>query len=143
MEAIGVERARASAEAADLVLWLGSPDDRPERAIQILAKADLGVPGEGEGIAVSAKTGFGLVNLAALLVDEAKRLLPREGEVALNARHRAALADVGDALRDAEGDLLVVAESLRRSRAALDRITGRAGVEDMLDALFGRFCIGK
>ena len=40
-------------------------------------------------------------------------------------------------------DLLIVAESLRRARVALDRITGRAGVEDMLDALFGRFCIGK
>jgi len=29
------------------------------------------------------------------------------------------------------------------ARQALDRITGRAGVEDMLGALFGRFCIGK
>jgi tRNA modification GTPase len=29
------------------------------------------------------------------------------------------------------------------ARLALDRVTGRAGVEDMLDALFGRFCIGK
>ena len=27
--------------------------------------------------------------------------------------------------------------------SALDRITGRAGVEDMLDALFGAFCVGK
>ncbi len=27
--------------------------------------------------------------------------------------------------------------------AAFDRLTGRAGVEDVLDALFGRFCLGK
>ena len=40
-------------------------------------------------------------------------------------------------------DLLIAAEALRQARVALDRITGRAGVEDMLDALFGRFCIGK
>jgi len=143
VEAMGVERARASAEAADLVLWLGPPDDRPERAIQILAKADLGVPA-GEGVAVSSATGLGLETLTALLVHEAARLLPREGEVALNSRHRAAIAEVGAALRDADrDDLLIAAEALRRARAALDRITGRAGVEDMLDALFGRFCIGK
>jgi tRNA modification GTPase len=48
-------------------------------------------------------------------------------------------------LEDANGtqDLILCAESLRRARTALDRVTGRGGVEDMLDALFGRFCIGK
>ena len=41
------------------------------------------------------------------------------------------------------GDPLVVAEHLRRARGAFDRLTGKAATEDMLDALFGRFCIGK
>ena len=40
-------------------------------------------------------------------------------------------------------DLILLAERLRLASGALDRITGRAGVEEMLDALFGRFCIGK
>jgi tRNA modification GTPase len=40
-------------------------------------------------------------------------------------------------------DLLIVAEALRLARVAFDRLTGRATTEDMLDALFGRFCIGK
>jgi tRNA modification GTPase len=39
--------------------------------------------------------------------------------------------------------MLLAAEALRQARLELDRITGRGGVEDMLDALFGRFCIGK
>jgi len=39
--------------------------------------------------------------------------------------------------------LVLVAEELRRARIAFDRLTGRAGVEDVLDALFGRFCLGK
>jgi tRNA modification GTPase len=43
----------------------------------------------------------------------------------------------------AEHDLLIVAEQLRSARLAMDRLIGRSGVEDMLDALFGRFCIGK
>jgi len=36
-----------------------------------------------------------------------------------------------------------MAEGLRIARSAFDRLSGRAGVEDMLDALFGRFCLGK
>ena len=43
----------------------------------------------------------------------------------------------------AEDDLVLAAESLRAARVAFDRLTGRAGVEDVLDALFSRFCLGK
>jgi tRNA modification GTPase len=43
----------------------------------------------------------------------------------------------------AESDPLLIAEGLRLARQAFDRLTGRTGTEDMLDALFGRFCIGK
>jgi tRNA modification GTPase len=70
--------------------------------------------------------------------------LPAQGEVALNARHRQAIEEAAHALAEAASkDLLIAAEALRHARAALDRVTGKAGVEDMLDALFGRFCIGK
>ena len=41
------------------------------------------------------------------------------------------------------GLALLVAEELRRVRLAFDRLIGRATTEDMLDTLFGRFCIGK
>jgi tRNA modification GTPase len=72
-------------------------------------------------------------------------LLPREGEVAINARHRVLVAECLAALREATAahDLIIASEALRHARGALDRVTGRAGVEDMLDALFGQFCIGK
>ena len=43
----------------------------------------------------------------------------------------------------AETDPLLVAEALRQARLAFDRLVGRASTEDVLDALFGRFCIGK
>ncbi len=147
IEAIGVARARTVMEAADIILWLGPPEDCPrsKRAILVRTKADLDPPPRAHDIAVSAVTGEGLAELAALLIARAAAFLPAEGETALNARHRAALADAADWLGEAEraDDLLIAAESLRQARAALDRITGRAGVEDMLDALFGRFCIGK
>jgi tRNA modification GTPase len=145
VESIGVARARASAEAADLLLWLGSPEEAPAKAILIHPKSDLGLPPGAAGLAVSAKTGEGLDALIRILIQRSAGLLPAEGEVALNRRHRAALAGALGGVDEAEttSDLLVAAEALRRARVSLDRITGCAGVEDMLDTLFGRFCIGK
>jgi len=40
-------------------------------------------------------------------------------------------------------DFVLAAENVRAARVAFDRLTGRAGMEDVLDALFGRFCLGK
>ena len=145
VETIGVDRARQSAGMADIVLWLGAPEEAPSGAIRVHAKSDLGpAPAEAEA-AVSVVTGHGLDELGRMLIQRSMDFLPGEGEVAINARHRASLKDSLEALAEANEskDLLITAESLRRARAALDRITGRAGVEDMLDTLFGRFCIGK
>jgi tRNA modification GTPase len=36
-----------------------------------------------------------------------------------------------------------MAEALRIARLSFDALLGRTTTEDMLDALFGRFCIGK
>jgi tRNA modification GTPase len=145
VEAIGVDLARRSVDAADLVLWLGAPEEAPAGAILVQSRIDL-QPAERDADArVSAETGEGMDALVALLIARARDLLPGEGEVALNARHRAAIALAAEQLREAEGsrDLLIAAECLRQARVALDQVTGRAGVEEMLDSLFGRFCIGK
>ncbi|KAJ1724871.1 mitochondrial splicing system protein, partial [Coemansia biformis] len=62
-------------------------------------------------------------------------------------RHRHHLRRCLDRLRAFErtGDGMAVlgAEELRAAAAALGRITGRVGTEDVLDALFSQFCIGK
>jgi tRNA modification GTPase len=157
IEAIGIDRARSAVEAADILLWLGSPAESPDhpRAIKIAAQADRW---RGDAVAesdaercdliLSAATGEGMEALHRAIVVQARTLLPREGEAALRQRQRAALAEARDwlqiDLRSREAnDLILLAERLRLAATALDRITGRAGVEDMLDALFGRFCIGK
>jgi tRNA modification GTPase len=146
IETIGVERAHQSLAAADLVLWLGEPADCPaDGAILVQPKADLAVESRRADLAVSARTGAGMEELVRLLLERSRALLPVEGEVALNSRHSAIL---GECLRHlaaaaAEQNPLVASEELRLARAALDRITGRAGVEDMLDVLFRSFCIGK
>lgn len=144
VEAIGIDRARSEAEQADLLLWLGSADAAPAHPglILIAAKADLHI---GQGLPVSALTGEGVVELTKALVAHASLLLPKGDEIALDRRQHDLLAAAYEALcRAVElSEPVLVAEELRVARLAIDRISGRSGVEDLLDALFGRFCLGK
>ena len=147
IEAIGVERARGELDQADLVLWLGPEGEGPAAAWEIAAQVDRG-DGAQKPTArhrVSAVTGEGLDALRADLLAVARDCLPKPGAVALNQRQHALLARASGALLDARAarDPLIVAEGLRLARTAFDALVGRATAEDMLDALFGRFCIGK
>lgn len=145
IESIGVARARDALSTADLILWLGDADDAPKGALQIAAKSDLGKSRPIVGLPVSARTGEGLVELKETLLARARGLLPKPGALALNHRHRSILAETFGELEIAtrSSDPLIIAEHFRNARNHLDRLTGRAGVEDMLDALFGGLCIGK
>jgi tRNA modification GTPase len=146
VESIGVDRARARLASADLVLWLGDPAESPERGgtIWVHPKCDLPEPAREADIRVSALTGEGVPALVELMAERARGLLPAEGEATANARHRQAIGAALAHLHEARSpDMLIAAEALRQARLELDRVTGRAGVEDMLDMLFGRFCIGK
>lgn len=147
VERIGIARAAHAVDDADILLWLGDPATAPisSATIKLAARCDVaGVRAGVVDLSVSAVTGQGMDRLRALLVERAAALLPRESEIAINARQRAALGEAMSALRLGDmPDALLFAEGLRMARLALDRVTGRAGIEDMLDGLFGRFCIGK
>jgi tRNA modification GTPase len=145
VEAIGIVRAQAELERADLVLWLGPGGEGPRGAWEIASKADLPdfAPKAAARASVSAATGEGIDALKRALAVEARSAMPRLGEVALNLRQHDLLAQAAAALAEREADLLLGAERLRLARTAFDRLVGRASTEDMLDALFGRFCIGK
>ena len=147
IEAIGIERARTALERADVVLWLGSEGEGPAGAWEIAAQIDRADHAHkvAPRHAVSVVTGQGIEVLRSDLVATARAAMPRPGEAALNARQHALLAEARSAI--VEGmhlrDPLVAAECLRLARVAFDALIGRATTEDMLDALFGRFCIGK
>jgi tRNA modification GTPase len=147
IEAIGIDRALSELQRADLVLWLGAEGEGPQRVWEIAAQADR--EGFGPKVAarftLSATTGVGLGELKTALVEVARDALPKPGEAALNARQHARLSEAAEALAAAQclSDPLLVAEELRRARVAFDRLIGRTTTEDMLDTLFGRFCIGK
>ena len=146
VESIGIGRARQAAERADILLWLGDPAELPGHmaAVQLSAKADLRSE-DGAGLPVSAVTGQGIAELFETLVSAAGTLLPRGDELALDRRQHDLLEVAAAALSRATllADPVLIAEELRIARTSIDRIAGRAGVEDLLDALFARFCLGK
>jgi tRNA modification GTPase len=132
IEAEGIKRAERRAHEAQLVITLFAADQPPDsetlrwigpEALVLVNKCDLapapamiaGVP----AIAISARQGTGLDALRDRLAEVALRLTGAgQGNQLTRPRHRAALF-------------------------ALGRLTGRVGVEEILDIVFRDFCIGK
>lgn len=150
IERIGIERARNAMGAADILLWLGDVDAAPAHTNPLLLHPRCDQPGRehappGADLSISAATGTGMQALLARIATLGRSLMPRVNDVTLDRRQREAVArcsaGVGESVK--EVDLVLIAESLRAVRRVLDELTGRAGTEEMLDALFGRFCIGK
>jgi tRNA modification GTPase len=149
IESIGISRALGAFANADMILWLGEEGQGPEHPalVELDAKADTsgGRMKSDDAIRVSAKTGEGLAVLVEMIATRAKTMLPPIDGYAVNARQRALLGDAAFALAGgaASLDWLIVAEQLRQARLALDALTGRAHTEDLLDIVFGTFCVGK
>jgi len=163
VEQEGIRRALQRAGQADLVVWLvdasnaqggdsvGMPDVGVDKLV-VLSKADLvdagRLPPVAKTIRVSAVTGQGIDVLTGLLADAARaRIGSDEAPALTQARHRChleqGLGSLRAALAQPAGATELGAEDLRRAADALGRVTGAVDVEDVLDAVFGRFCIGK
>ncbi|MEM9708358.1 MAG: tRNA uridine-5-carboxymethylaminomethyl(34) synthesis GTPase MnmE [Pseudomonadota bacterium] len=149
VEAIGIGRSRTRIDAADLRVLLA--DDEPATGIDlrpgdilVAGKADLSGAKDG----VSGVTGQGVHEL---MVRVSKELGTRVASAGVfdRERHRVAAKYAFGAL-DAAKDALsdgapteIAAEEIRAAVLALDKLIGRVGVEDVLDEVFARFCIGK
>ena len=161
VEAEGVARATALIDAADLVLRLVPCADAVDgqsvagggTELRVWSKCDQVPDGSAPrgGVRVSAVTGEGLPELrtaiAARLAERAAKsaeetgadVTTRQKECLLAAQ--AALARADDAL--AGTDWVVAANELRGAAEALGRMLGKVYSDDLLDALFSRFCVGK
>ena len=158
IEAEGIARARARAERADLVLWLNaadkvdvdSPPKLPVDVWRVTTKIDLAPVAVSVGdAAVSVRSGAGLEALMTKLADYVRERLPHEG-VALLTRQRhvqacekakMALSRIVASGPDLALDLL--SADLHEAARALAQVIGLIDVEQVLDDIFSRFCIGK
>lgn len=166
VEQEGIRRTLQTAAEADLVLWLVDPYAPvltlprdlaavADHVLVVLTKSDLlagGAPSilPDDGVVISSKTGEGLADLSGRIAAIARDSLASGeslGPVLTNARqrghaaaaHRALLTFLQSPLELTE----LRAEDLRQAANALERFTGRIDVEDVLDGIFSRFCIGK
>ena len=159
IEAEGVRRARARAEAADLRLWILAPGDpegsaagfvRPDDLL-VFTKADIdraAPPPDREALVVSTETGEGLAALHDWLAARlARDLSGSDFPAVTRERHRRRLGEALAAVETGRAALDVAPEmagdDLRRAADALARVTGAIGVEDILGEVFSTFCIGK
>ena len=158
IEREGVRRALASAEEADIVIWVDAPDVADDAAddmaldwrsaadMRLANKSDVARPDDDGALRLSAKTGDGAEALLAAL---GRLVLQKTGSgesaPVTRARHFAILREVLAHIEAAQqADALeLAAEDLRLAQRALGRMTGTVDVEQLLDVVFADFCIGK
>ncbi|MGC8534408.1 MAG: tRNA uridine-5-carboxymethylaminomethyl(34) synthesis GTPase MnmE [Rhizomicrobium sp.] len=160
IEAEGIRRSLARARSADLRLLLldaSAPQTsdlvplevRSTADIVVWNKIDLARAPEAGGLAISARTGEGVLDIMETLAERVRERLefPSEAPVLTRARHRNAVEEAVTALKRAllvpEGAPELMAEDLRLAGRALGQITGAVDVEELLDVIFKDFCIGK
>jgi tRNA modification GTPase len=169
IEVEGIRRSRLSFERADLILHVLDasqplmPEDKQylrefsgKKRLFIANKTDLArqieLPADiSPLVEVSCVTGSGIEHVkdaikSAVWSGEIKAEML---QVMINSRHQDALRRAAEALRRSlealrgELSLELVALDLHIAVNALGEIVGKTTTEDLLDSIFGQFCIGK
>ena len=158
----GIKRAQEWAKTANSRLILLEPSTEagflerlkpnPECDLVVLNKIDL-LPRDfkkEQTLAISLKDEIGLDKLLnGLKKIVSKNMVGQEPPVITRTRHREALQSCLNSIKSAKTALLsdeepeIVAEELRAATKSLGRVVGAVDVEDLLDVVFGDFCIGK
>ena len=157
IETIGIERAKERAKDADLVLFLEDMSDPSKlsppdgvSSIVIGTKVDRcqQVSGDQYALMISTTTGQGMNTLLKIIGDRAFDAIGKRGDILPSRlRHIELLEDAQNylvaALRASDALLELKAENLRLASNHIGKLAGAVDVEDLLDAIFSQFCIGK
>ncbi|NDF12925.1 MAG: tRNA uridine-5-carboxymethylaminomethyl(34) synthesis GTPase MnmE [Proteobacteria bacterium] len=164
IEQEGIRRAKARAGESDLTILLFSAETFPQidketaaqkgpHALQVVSKIDLNA-----GAEPSLPKGFIPLSTHAAITDAFMQALTKELRALAGVdndilftreRHRAALTECHTELeaclqsRGREAPIELSSEHIRRAAQAIARIIGTIDTEEILDVLFGSFCIGK
>ena len=151
VEKIGVERSFVEAKDADLTIILNDKGLSFEgvKHIHVFNKSDIKSPNKKYDISVSAKTGKNVKKLKeiiynSLISDKTKTDTLLTSKRQYNAM-KSALKHIKDAysLLVAEDSIELLVEDINRSISFLDSITKKTTKDDVLDAVFSSFCVGK
>ncbi len=170
IEQEGIRRAHDHIDRADINIWvvdgsvnlsdiernhIGATD--AERCIVVINKADLGkivTPDDFAGLTAvvcGARDGGGMDALKKAIALKLGVIEAAVPHAAISERHRKIIQDVLNLLNEAESllspdreELTVVAAGVvRTALESLGEVTGRTYHNELLDNVFGRFCVGK
>ena len=173
VENIGVEKSKQFIEKADLVLLvldaskelenedievINQIKENKKKVIVLLNKIDLNKKINLEGhnleniVEISAKDNIGIEDMQekiySYIVEEDVEN-SSEKLIITNIRHKTALEKTKDAIRnifetiDMGLPMDLISVDLKEALDSLSEITGEISSEDILDHVFGNFCVGK
>ena len=171
-EAIGVSRSIRAMEEADVVLWVidgsepelscgvGGEELRPPSGtVVVLNKSDLPQKitedqlraeyPDAEIVSISAAKGAGIEELKEIVFRRVSGAARSREATPSTARQMECLTEAGKAIDEAAASLEAGAGSdatiacVAEARAALSSLLGLDAAEDLLDKVFGSFCVGK
>ena len=164
VEKIGVDKAKARIDGADIILFVkdaSTKDTAEDKEIKslikdknhiiVLNKTDLISekiePKENE-ILISAKNNIGIDNLKNKLYELSNTSPAMHSNIIItNERHKDALTranqSICNAIENMEMSLDLISIDLKLAYSALGEITGNTTGEDIIDAIFSKFCLGK
>jgi tRNA modification GTPase len=173
VERLGVDLAYKTLNSADLILCVIDGSDnltkedieiieisKQKPAILVINKSDLDqnefvsslkLPKEFIGkVKISALEGLGIDKVEALIEKAVfAGNLNTPDALITNIRHENLIEKTLNLLKEADGSILldqpeeVIAIALNEALNALGEITGKTATENILEAIFSRFCIGK
>ena len=151
VEKIGVEKSFVEAKDADLTIILNDRDLSFEgiKHIHVFNKLDIKSPDEKYDISISAKTGKNVKELKDVVYNNLISDKTKTDTLLTSKRQysaiKCALKHIKDAhsLLVAEDSMELLVEDINRSISYLDSITKKTTKDDVLDAVFSSFCVGK
>ncbi len=164
VEKIGIEKAKESINNADIILLVldGSKELSKEdkenlelikgkRAFVIINKSDLEqkVKIDFDTINISAKNKDGIDTIKEKIYETVTKDCFVQSDIILtNKRHELAVKDALDSIETAINNIFdisldCVAVDIKMAWEKLGEITGETTSEDIIDAIFSKFCLGK
>ena len=165
VEKIGVDKAKNLIKQADIVLFLvdssrefSKEDEEIFESIQnskyivLKTKSDLETKNnkafENE-ILISTENGLGIDELKAKILELTQiSSIPADSVVITNERHKDALTRAKEALDQAAANISadtldLISIDIKEAYNAIGEITGNTTSEEIIDAIFKKFCLGK
>ena len=153
IEAEGIRRALKKAGEADLKIFLVDAknpiirkDLIDENTIVVMNKIDLLSDQKNEFLSISLTNNINTSQLLKKLEEKILEILPTQNSPLITQeRYRNALKNSVANLKNFSltKNIELAAEDLRMTAREIGKITGKVDIENILDVIFSRFCIGK